>query len=112
MSENCKVKVKGQGQDMKVKVAGQLLKKLPAPTKTLLARMQGFLPLSRHPALDAGSPCILDITQVRGSRINLQKPQILRDDEMGLRMSTPSNASYLTTTKVCDTLSADGVTYI
>ena len=43
----------------------------------------------RHPGLDPGSPNILDNTQAGGSRINLQKPQILRDDEMGLRMTTP-----------------------
>ena len=32
---------------------------------------------------NALSPRTLDITQARGSRINLQKPQILRDDGIG-----------------------------
>ena len=48
-----------------------------------------FTSKMRHPELEPESPNILDITQGRGSRINLQKPQILRDDGMGLRLSTP-----------------------
>ena len=40
--------------------------------------------LISRPSL-AGAPYVLDNTQARGSRINLQKPQILRDDEVGLR---------------------------
>ena len=50
----------------------------------------------RHPGPLAGSPYILDNTQAGGSRINLQKPQILRDDEMGLSLSKPPAPAFLT----------------